>query len=179
MVLLPHVVNIPPSHTCNGQMQRKTDTFWIKKYEIIYFWFFIPYCQPHRSRGLKVLHRKHGSHWHWDPGGWLFYHVGNLGNPGIWKNIISGISWCIWNLLVLLCIHPWNWFIKAIKDLVGLNLQKPSEFTPQNCKWICCHYYELLWHKHLKPLLQFFILHCFSLPAPCFENSFQPNSKEG
>lgn len=112
-------------------------------------------------------------------GGWLFYHVGNLGNPGIWKNIISGISWCIWNLLVLLCIHPWNWFIKAIKDLVGLNLQKPSEFTPQNCKWICCHYYELLWHKHLKPLLQLFILHCFSLPAPCFENSFQPNSKEG
>lgn len=34
-------------------MQRKTDTFWITKYEIIYFWFFIPYCQPPQKQRVE------------------------------------------------------------------------------------------------------------------------------
>lgn len=34
-------------------MQRKTDTFWITKYEIFYFWFFIPYCEPPQKQRVE------------------------------------------------------------------------------------------------------------------------------
>lgn len=63
------------------------------------------------------------------------------------KKIIFAASHCICNLSVPLCIDPWNWFVKADKELVGLGLQKASESPKKRRKWICRHYHEVSQQK--------------------------------